>query len=90
MALMARVTLQDVKGYLRIDIDDEDSLLQLLLEAAKESLEKAGVPESDGALYKVAVFLHVSMHYENRNPDKKLDGYEQVFNNIIPKLKEGW
>ncbi|GIP17769.1 hypothetical protein J40TS1_34110 [Paenibacillus montaniterrae] len=83
------VTLQHVKDYLRIDTDDEDEMLEIMLAAAKESLEQAGVPESEKALYKVAVFLHVSMHYENRNPEKKMDGYDQVFINIIPKLKDG-
>lgn len=83
-------TLDDVKDYLRVDGNDEDALLGLLLEAAKEFLSQAGVPESEKALYKVAVFMHVAMHYENRNLENKLEGYEQVFHHIIPKLKEGF
>lgn len=82
--------LQEVKDYLRIEGSEEDGIVSLLLEAAKEALNKAGVSESDKPLYKVAVFLHVSMHYENRNPENKLEGYDQVFNHIIPKLKEGF
>lgn len=86
---MAGPNLDEVKDYLRVDGDDEDSLLSILLLAAKEFLAQAGVEESSKALYKLAVFLHVSMHYENRNPENKLEGYDQAFNHIIPKLKEG-
>lgn len=83
-------TLGELKGYLRIDHDDDDVTLALLTEAATESLAKSGVETTDGSLYKLAVILHVSMHYENRNPDKKLDGYHEVLNHIIPKLKAGF
>lgn len=82
-------TLEEVKSYLRIDFDDDDPTLALLIDAAKESLLKSGVEETASSLYRLAVMIHVSMHYENRNPDSKLEGYQQVFNNIIPKLKEG-
>lgn len=87
---MAAPTIDEVKSYLRIDHPDEDVTLALLIEAAEEYMAKAGVVNVDGALYKLAVLLHVSMHYENRNPDTKLEGYDQVFQHIIPKLKEGF
>jgi len=87
---MAAPTIDEVKEYLRIDHTDDDLTLNLLIEAAKESLVKSGVEFTEGALYKLAVILHVAMHYENRNPDTKLEGYNDVLNHIIPKLKEGF
>lgn len=84
------ISLEEIKAYLRVDGNEEDLILNLLLEAAKEYLRQAGVEESDNPLYKTAVIYHVTMHYENRNPENKLEGYEQVFNHIIPKLKEGF
>lgn len=87
---MSVPTLDELKNYLRIDHADDDVTLTLLVEAAKESLVKSGVEVAEGALYKLAIILHVAMHYENRNPDAKLEGYHDVFNHIIPKLKGGF
>lgn len=60
------VTVDSVKNYLRIDGAEDDSLLDLLIEAAKEYLANAGVVESEQKLYTIAVMLLVSHWYENR------------------------
>jgi hypothetical protein len=66
-------TLEELKGYLRIDGSEDDSNLALLLLAAKEFLLNAGVPEQEGALYKLAIMRFVSVQHENKGPDVKDD-----------------
>lgn len=62
------VDLEAVKGYCRIDGDEEDELLLSLIEAAKDYLEGAGVPdpEEDSALYSLAVKALTLHYYDHR------------------------
>lgn len=87
---MAAITLEEVKGFLRIDGGEEDTILALLLSAAKEYLANAGVPEpeesSDGALYKLAVMVYISFFNENRDPGAKIEMYKPL-TSIILQLK---
>ncbi|RKD26689.1 hypothetical protein BEP19_15895 [Ammoniphilus oxalaticus] len=58
--------LDSIKAYLRIDGDQDDGLLSLLIESAKAYLRNAGVDESEKHLYKLAVIMIVTHWYENR------------------------
>lgn len=82
------LSLGELKGYLRIDGSEDDLDLALLIEAAKEYLTGAGVTEQDGARYKLAVMLYVSLHYENRDPSVKIDKLNFSFESLILQLKE--
>lgn len=72
------LTLSEVKEYLRIDIDDDDQLLQSLITAATEYLKNATgkeYPETDEignkidyALEKIYLQLLISYWYEKRTP----------------------
>lgn len=79
--------LGDLKTYLRIDGSEDDVVLTLLIDAAKEYLSNAGVPESEGKLYKVAVMLYVALHYENRDPSMKIEKFNFALESIILQLK---
>ncbi|MBT2614129.1 MULTISPECIES: head-tail connector protein [unclassified Bacillus (in: firmicutes)] len=79
--------LSEVKEYLRIDGEEDDALIGLLIKAAIEFLENAGVPEQDSALYKVAVMLYVTLQYENRDPGQKIEKFNTAFQSIILHLK---
>ena len=79
--------LSEVKEYLRIDGNDDDALIGLLIKAAIEFLSNAGVPEQESALYKVAVMLYVTLQYENRDPGQKIEKFNAVFQSIILQLK---
>ncbi|MES1038955.1 head-tail connector protein [Peribacillus simplex] len=79
--------LSEVKEYLRIDGNDDDALIGLLIKAAIVFLENAGVPEQGGALYKVAVMLYVTLQYENRDPGQKIEKFNAAFQSIILQLK---
>jgi uncharacterized phage protein (predicted DNA packaging) len=81
------LSLDELKNYLRIDGSEDDALLTLLVGGAKEYLANAGVPESDGDLYKLAVMLYVALHYENRDPSVKIEKFNFALESIILQLK---
>ncbi|BAD74817.1 MULTISPECIES: head-tail connector protein [Geobacillus] len=85
---MPNISLNEVKNYLRIDGSEDDAILTLLIDGAKEYLKNAGVPESDSALYKLAVMLYVALHYENRDPSAKMDKLNFAFESIVLQLKD--
>lgn len=61
------LTLTDIKLFLRIDTDDEDIYIQLLMEAAKEYITDA-VGSCDESLARVRLLeaMIISTLYENR------------------------
>ena len=82
--------LAELKGYLRIDFDDDDSLLFTMMSAAVQYLENAGIPESDEPLYRLAVMLYVGSHYENRDGFRRNQGFSYPLQSIILQLKGGF
>ena len=63
------VTLVEIKEYLRIDSEEEDTLLAGLLLAAKEHCEnylQAGLPSEVPTPVKQALFILVGHFYEQR------------------------
>lgn len=85
---MALPDLDELKAYLRIDGSEDDTILTLLIDSAQEYLTNAGVPESDSNLYKLAIMMYVAMHYENRDPSQKIDGFNFALQSIILQLKD--
>lgn len=83
--------LHELKTYLRIDGSEDDKILALLIDAAKEYLKGAGVeePKEKSDLYKLAVMLHVALNYENRDPAQKIDRFNFALESIILQLKVG-
>lgn len=72
------ISLEEVKTYARIDIDEDDQLLETLITAAEEYLKNATgkeYPETDGdgnkvnyALEKIYLQLLIAYWYEKRTP----------------------
>lgn len=85
---MLELTLDELKTYLRIDGSEDDQLLTFLIDAAKEKLAESGVPESNKALYKLAVMFLVGINYENRDPAQKIEGFNYALQSIILQLKD--
>lgn len=57
-----------IKEYLRVDNDDENSLITSLQKAAEEYLLNAGIKKDyTRELYKLAILMLISHWYENRN-----------------------
>ena len=75
---MAIITLEEVKEYARIDIDEDDALLETMIAAAEEYLKNATgkeYPETDEngskinyMLEKVYLQLLIAYWYEKRTP----------------------
>lgn len=88
---MTEITLlEHVKEYLRIDGEQDDSMLVLLLSSAKEYLSNAGVNEQQSDLYKLAITMLVTQWYEERK--QNVDGrsskvMEMGLQTIILQLK---
>lgn len=84
-------TLEELKTYLRIDGGEDDQILALLTDAAKEYLHNAGaetpVVGEPTKLYNLAVVLYVALHYENRDPAQKMERFSFALESIILQLK---
>lgn len=72
------ITLEEVKSYARIDIDDDNTLLQMFITAAEEYLKNATGKEYpstdleektiDYVLEKIYLQLLIAYWYEKRTP----------------------
>ncbi len=72
------LTLEEIKNYTRIDSEEEDELLKVLIHAAEEFLENAtgkkypmleeNGEEKQSELAKIFVAQLVAYWYEQRNP----------------------
>lgn len=84
--------LEHVKQYLRIDGDQDNTMLGLLINSAKEYLANAGVEAQESTLYKLAITMLVTHWYENR--EQRIDGrtsrtIELGLQTIILQLRVG-
>lgn len=66
--MTAAEELSQVKGYMRVDTNEEDALISALLASAKEYLANAGITEPEGpsALYQLAVWGLTLHYYDSR------------------------
>lgn len=61
--------LKDVKDYLRVDGDEDDSQVEDLISAADIYLVNAGaIKDHENSLYKLAIKILATQWYENRVP----------------------
>lgn len=95
---MALITKEDFKNHARIDIDDDDDLIDGLIEAGEEYLKNATgkeYPETDEAgneikypLEKIYLKLLLSYWYENRTAAGKVsDEFTYSTRSIMLQLK---
>ncbi|MED3736627.1 head-tail connector protein [Virgibacillus pantothenticus] len=84
--------LELAKEYLRIDGDQDDKLLGLLIKSAKEYFANAGVEEQGSQLYQLGIMMLVTQWYENRQQNefgKISSAIEMGLQTIILQLKAG-
>ncbi|PHC97076.1 hypothetical protein COF44_22950 [Bacillus toyonensis] len=80
--------LELLKRKMKIDGDEEDTDIQLLIDGAKESLLQSGVPESEKALYKIALITHVLLNYENQDKSLNVPALKQSLETMILQLRD--
>ena len=59
--------LEEIKNYMRIDEDYDNSLINSLIESANIYMVNAGVKNFENDLYKLAIKMLVLHWYENRD-----------------------
>lgn len=69
---MSLVSLDEAKNYLRVDIDEDDSLISMMLQSAEQHLKNATGytyedTEKQYAQEKLYILLLVGYWYENRS-----------------------
>lgn len=81
--------LEELKNYLRVDIDDDD--IEIMRDAAEQYLINAGVePDKDNKLVNICVKILVAHWYENRGTvsvGKTTDTLDYTLDNLISQLK---
>lgn len=71
MSRESTLILEELKLYLRVDEDDDDTLIKALMLSAEEYLANAGVTKDyTKELYKLSVKLLVGHWYENREVER--------------------
>lgn len=59
--------LNEVKNYIRVDYDYDDEEITMLILSAETFLKSHGVKKDyENELYKIAIFMLVSIWYDNR------------------------
>ncbi len=82
--------LQQVKQFLRVDFDDDDSYIILLIDVAKEYIiDAVGKYDETSARYKLLLLNIVSTLYENREYtiDKTNEKVAYTLKSIILQLQ---
>lgn len=80
--------LDIVKRKLRVDSNEEDEDITLLIEGAKEYLFRAGVPESNSAQYKIAIITYALLNYENHDKSLNVAALKASLETTILQLRD--
>ena len=83
--------LEEIKLYLRVDDDTEDSLLKILEQFSREEIENStGVPykpEGNSETYKLAQLIIIADRYENRGSEDMKFTPNNILSCLYTKLK---
>lgn len=78
--------LNQVKGYLRVDGNEDDVLIASLMIAADEYLLGAGAKNTASKLYEVVQCMLIALFYEHRDTATDKITIPPVINNLITQL----
>lgn len=85
------VSLDTAKQYLRIDTDEEDQFIEMLIEFSKEEIEQStGVkfsPSGTTKSYELAQLIIITDRYENRGSQDLEFKVNDTLSSIYTKLK---
>lgn len=86
---MADLSLLEAKTYLRVDGDEEDELIKLLINFSKEEIKNStgddGVNPSP--IYKIAQLIIIADRYENRGSEDMKFTPNNILSCLYTKLK---
>lgn len=87
------LSLKEAKEYLRLDSDDEDSFIQLLIEYSKETIKNStGViynPNGNSYTYIITQLMIITDRYENRGSQDLEIKPNNCLSSLYTKLKYG-
>ena len=90
---MRVLTLEEIKEYLRVDSDEDDTLINLFMEYAKEEIEDStGVKfnkEGNSETYNMAMLIIIADRYENRASTDTEFKVNNILSSIYTRLKAG-
>lgn len=90
---MRVLTLEEIKEYLRVDSDEDDTLINLFMEYAKEEIEDStGVKfnkEGNSETYNMAILIIIADRYENRASTDTEFKVNNILSSIYTRLKAG-
>lgn len=90
---MRVLTLEEIKEYLRVDSDEDDTLINLFMEYAKEEIEDStGVKfnkEGNSETYNIAMLIIIADRYENRASTDTEFKVNNILSCIYTRLKAG-
>lgn len=81
-----------IKKQLKIDGSEEDDILALLIDGAKEYLNEAGVLEPTtedemSPLYKQAVYIFTLLNYQNYESTMNVEALNRALTTLILQLR---
>ena len=83
------IDLAEAKRFLRVNYDDDDSVIEMLLNAS-EGFLRAAVGESvdlEDPRAKTVMLMHLSDLYTNRTMEGKGTGYSLSISNLLMQLR---
>ena len=90
---MRVLALGNIKEYLRVDSDEDDTLINLFTEYAKEEIEDStGVKfneEGNSETYNMAMLIVIADRYENRASTDTEFKVNNILSSIYTRLKAG-
>lgn len=90
---MKVLTLDRIKEYLRVDSSEDDTLIEMLREYAKEEIEDStGVKfnnQGNSSTYNMAMLTIIADRYENRSSSDTEFKPNNILSSIYTKMKAG-
>lgn len=90
---MRVLDLDEIKQYLRVDSDEDDTLIETLADYAREEIEDStGVKynkEGNSETYNLAMFIIIADRYENRASTDTEFKVNNILSSIYTRLKAG-
>lgn len=86
---MATVTLEEAKAYLRVDGNEEDDFINVLIEFSKEEIENSTGDDgtNPSSTYKMAQLIIITDRFENRGSNDGDFKPNNILSCLYTKLK---